>query len=127
PKIKFIIEITETALITQIERASKNINQLRDSGYLIALDDFGSGYSSLRYLTSMPVDIIKFDISMIHLLESENEEHRNMIEKIAELIIELGYDVVAEGVETKSLLDKVIALGFSYSQGYYHGKPEVLN
>ncbi|MCW9030097.1 MAG: EAL domain-containing protein, partial [Gammaproteobacteria bacterium] len=100
PKIKFIIEITETALITQIERASKNINQLRDSGYLIALDDFGSGYSSLRYLTSMPVDIIKFDISMIHLLESENEEHRNMIEKIAELIIELGYDVVAEGVET---------------------------
>lgn len=127
PKIKFIIEITETALITQIEKASKNISQLRSSGYLIALDDFGSGYSSLRYLTSMPVDIIKFDITMIHLLESENEEHRNMIVKISALIIELGYDVVAEGVETKSLLDKVIAMGFSYSQGYYHAKPEVLN
>jgi diguanylate cyclase (GGDEF)-like protein len=127
PEIKFIVEITETALITQIKRASKNIKQLRDSGYLIALDDFGSGYSSLRYLTSMPVDIIKFDISMIQLLESEDVEHRNMIEKVSELIIELGYDVVAEGVETKSLLDKVIAMGFSYSQGYYHGKPEVLN
>ena len=127
PKTKFIIEITETALITQIERASKNINQLRDSGYLIALDDFGSGYSSLRYLTSMPVDIIKFDITMIHLLESEDEEHRNMIEKVSDLIIELGYDVVAEGIETKSLLDKVISMGFSYSQGYYHGKPEALN
>lgn len=126
PKIKFIIEITETALITQIDRASKNINQLRDSGYLIALDDFGSGYSSLRYLTSMPVDIIKFDITMIQLLESENEEHRNMIEKISELIIELGYDVVAEGIETQSMLDKVIALGFSYSQGYYTGRPEEL-
>lgn len=126
PKIKFIIEITETALITQIKKASKNINQLRSSGYLIALDDFGSGYSSLRYLTSMPVDIIKFDITMIHLLESENEEHRNMIEKITELIIELGYDVVAEGIETQSLLDKVIALGFAYSQGYYTGRPEIL-
>lgn len=127
PTIKFIVEITETALITQIERASKNINLLRDSGYLIALDDFGSGYSSLRYLTSMPVDIIKFDITMIHLLESENDVHRHMIEKLSELIIELGYDVVAEGVETKSLLEKVIALGFSYSQGFYHGKPEFLN
>jgi EAL domain-containing protein (putative c-di-GMP-specific phosphodiesterase class I) len=50
-----------------------------------------------------------------------------MIEKISELIIELGYDVVAEGIETKSLLDKVTSMGFSYSQGYYHGKPEVLN
>ncbi|MDH5600439.1 MAG: EAL domain-containing protein, partial [Gammaproteobacteria bacterium] len=127
PAIKFIIEITETALITQIKRASKNINQLRDSGYLIALDDFGSGYSSLRYLISMPVDIIKFDITMIQLFESEDEEHRNMIEKLSELIIDLGYDVVAEGVETKSLLDKVITMGFAYSQGYYHGKPEALN
>lgn len=127
PKIKFIIEITETALITQIEKASKNINQLRSSGCLIALDDFGSGYSSLRYLTSMPVDIIKFDITMIHLLESENEEHRNMIEKISELILELGYDVVAEGIETESLLEKVISLGFAYAQGYYTGRPEVLS
>ena len=127
PEIKFIAEITETALITQIKRATKNIKQLRDSGYLIALDDFGSGYSSLRYLTSMPVDIIKFDISMIQLLESEDDEQRNMIEKVSELILELGYDVVAEGIETKSLLDKVIAMGFSYSQGYYHGQPEELN
>lgn len=126
PKTKLIVEITETALITQIKKASKNIKQLRDSGYLIALDDFGSGYSSLRYLTSLPVDIIKFDITMIKLLESEDEEHRKMIEKVSDLIIGLGYDVVAEGVETKNLLDKVIAMGFSYSQGYYHAKPEVL-
>lgn len=125
--IKFIVEITEIALITQIEKASKNINQLRSSGYLIALDYFGSGYSSLRYLTSIPVDIIKFDITMILLLESENEEHRNMIEKISELIIELGYDVVAEDIETESLLEKVISLGGAYSQGYYTGRPEVLS
>lgn len=127
PKVKFVVEITETALITQIEKASKNITQLRDSGYLIALDDFGSGYSSLRYLTSMPVDIIKFDITMVHLLESDNEEHRKMIVKLTELIIDLDYDIVAEGIESQSLLDKVIELGFSYSQGYFTGRPEVLS
>ena len=126
PETKLVVEITETALITQINRATKNIKQLRDSGFLIALDDFGSGYSSLRYLTSMPVDVIKFDITMTQLLESEDEEHRRMIEKIAELIIELGYSVVAEGVETQSMLDKVIKLGFSCSQGYFHGRPEEL-
>ena len=122
---KIIIEITETALITQIDKATNNINQLRDAGYLVAIDDFGNGYSSLRYLTSMPVDIVKFDISMIRLLESDNIEHRNMIEKLAGLVMDLDYIVVAEGIETQSLLDKVIALGFTYSQGYFTGRPRL--
>lgn len=126
PDRKIIIEITETALITQITKATSNIHKLREDGFLIALDDFGSGYSSLRYLTSMPVDIIKFDISLIHLLQSDNAEHRNMIEKLTTLIIDLDYDVVAEGIESKELLDKVIKLGFAYSQGYYTGRPEFL-
>ncbi|HAN57225.1 MAG TPA: GGDEF-domain containing protein, partial [Betaproteobacteria bacterium] len=65
---KLVLEITETALITQIEQATANLNQLRQVGFHIALDDFGSGYSSLGYLSSMPVDMVKFDISMIRQL-----------------------------------------------------------
>ena len=61
--IRIVIEVTETALITSMEEASSNLMHLRNQGFLVALDDFGSGYSSLRYLTTMPVDIVKFDIS----------------------------------------------------------------
>jgi diguanylate cyclase (GGDEF)-like protein len=66
---KLVLEVTETSLITQISQASANLNRLRREGFTIALDDFGSGYSSLRYLSSMPVDLVKFDISMVRSLE----------------------------------------------------------
>jgi len=70
---KIVVEITETALITQMEIASANIGQLRKAGALVALDGFGSGYSSLRYLATMPVDLVKFDISMVRLLENGDQ------------------------------------------------------
>lgn len=120
---KIIVEITETALITQMDNASENIRRLRSAGALVALDDFGSGYSSLRYLASMPVNLVKFDISMIRLLLAGDSRQKRMIEEIAGIVIAAGYDMVAEGVETRELLDKVIALGFSHAQGYYFGKP----
>jgi diguanylate cyclase (GGDEF)-like protein len=120
---KIIVEITETALITQMDNASENILKLKAAGALVALDDFGSGYSSLRYLASMPVNLVKFDISMIHLLMSGETRQKRMIEEIAGMVISAGYEMVAEGVETRELLDKVIELGFSHAQGYYFGKP----
>lgn len=120
---KIVVEITETALITQMDTASEHIRRLRDAGALVALDDFGSGYSSLRYLASMPVNLVKFDISMIHLLVAGDSRQKLMIEEIAGMVITAGYELVAEGVETRELLDKVISLGFSHAQGYYFGKP----
>lgn len=120
---KLVLEVTETALITQITYASANLNKLRKIGFLIALDDFGSGYSSLRYLSNMPVDLIKFDISMIRSLE-QNDRQSIIVENLAKLLISAGYNLVAEGIETKSLLDKVIALGFTHAQGYYLGRPQ---
>ena len=120
---KIVVEITETALITQMETATANILRLRQAGALVALDDFGSGYSSLRYLASMPVDLVKFDISMVRLLESGEARQRLMIEEIARMVITAGYELVAEGIETRELLEKVIQLGFSHAQGYYFGKP----
>jgi diguanylate cyclase (GGDEF)-like protein len=124
PGRKIVAEITETALITQIEIASDNIRRLRDAGCLVALDDFGSGYSSLRYLASMPVDLVKFDISMVRMLESGEPRQQLMMEEITRLVVTAGYQMVAEGVESRALLDKVVALGFSHAQGYYFDRPQ---
>lgn len=120
---KIVVEITETALITQMETASQNISQLREAGALLALDDFGSGYSSLRYLTSMPVDIVKFDISMVQLLAQGNARQRAMIQEIAALVRAADYLIVAEGVENATLLEMVTRIGFTHAQGFHFGMP----
>jgi EAL domain-containing protein (putative c-di-GMP-specific phosphodiesterase class I) len=119
-----IIEITETALITQIHQASANLNELRNMGFKIALDDFGSGYSSLGYLANMPVDIIKFDISMIRHLDTSGKQSV-IVENLANMVINAGYKLVAEGLETEKSLQKIVTSGFSYGQGYLFGLPEV--
>lgn len=122
---KLVLEVTETALITQIAQASANLNRLRKEGFTIALDDFGSGYSSLRYLSSMPVDLVKFDISMVRSLE-ETGRQALFVTDLARLIKDAGYQLVAEGIESEALLQKVTALGFSHAQGYHIGRPEPL-
>ena len=119
-----IIEITETALITQIHQASANLNELRNIGFKIALDDFGSGYSSLGYLANMPVDIIKFDISMIRHLDTIGKQGI-IVENLANMVIKAGYMLVAEGLETEKSLQKIVTSGFSYGQGYLFGLPEI--
>jgi diguanylate cyclase (GGDEF)-like protein len=120
PAYKLVLEVTETSLITQIAQASANLNRLRKQGFTIALDDFGSGYSSLRYLSSMPVDLVKFDISMVHSLV-ETGRQAVLVEDLARLIKDAGYQLVAEGVESEALLQRVAALGFSHAQGFHIG------
>lgn len=125
PAYKLVLEVTETSLITQIAQASANLNRLRKQGFTIALDDFGSGYSSLRYLSSMPVDLVKFDISMVHSLV-ESGRQAVLVEDLARLIKDAGYQLVAEGVESEALLQRVAALGFSHAQGFHIGCAEPL-
>ena len=124
-RYRLIVEVTETALITHINYASSNLNQLRKAGFIIALDDFGSGYSSFRYLSSMPVDIVKFDISLVHSLE-EGGRQGIIVENLARLIRDAGFQLVAEGIETQATLDLVTDLGFNYAQGYFLGRPAKL-
>jgi len=119
---KLIIEVTETALITQLHLASNILNQFRQQGFLIALDDFGSGYSSLSYLSNMPVDCVKFDISLIRQL-LEGGRQSIIMESLATMVIKAGYDLVAEGVETEEILEKIAQLGFTRGQGYLLGRP----
>lgn len=121
-KYQIVVEITETALISHINHASSNLNQLRKAGFIIALDDFGSGYSSFRYLSSMPVDVVKFDISLIQNLENGCRQG-DMVKNLAKLIHDAGFRLIAEGIETQATLDLVIQLGFNYAQGYYLGAP----
>ncbi len=118
-----IVEVTETALITQLHLASNILNGLRQKGFRIALDDFGSGYSSLSYLSNMPVDCVKFDVSLIRQLFEDNRQSI-IIENLAAMVIKAGYDLVAEGVETLEILERVKQLGFSRGQGFLFGRAE---
>jgi len=120
-----VLEVTETSLITQIAQASANLNQLRQAGFRIALDDFGSGYSSLRYLSSMPVDLVKFDISMVRSLEDMGRSSL-FVKDLARMIQDAGYELVAEGIESEALLRRVGEIGFSHAQGFYIGRPAPL-
>lgn len=121
-RFKLVIEVTETALITHINHASYNLNQLRKAGFIIALDDFGSGYSSFRYLSSMPIDVVKFDISLIQSLEKGGRQG-TIVENLAKLMRDAGFQLIAEGIETQATLTLVTDLGFTHAQGYYLGRP----
>lgn len=116
-----ILEITETSLITNINQASDNINRLKSLGFLIALDDFGSGYSSISYLSSMPVDIVKFDISLIQQLSDKKQY--SIINHLANMINETGHKLVAEGIETEAMHQIIKKMKFHYAQGFLFGKP----
>ncbi|GKT11695.1 MAG: hypothetical protein ISEC1_P0664 [Thiomicrorhabdus sp.] len=122
---KIVIEIVENTLIDHLEYAKSVLNILREQGFLIALDDFGSGYSSIRYLAHMPIDIIKFDMSMTLALRAD-EKTKNIIQSTAEMVRRSGYDLVLEGVEDEDMLEKAKQAGATHIQGYLLGKPHVI-
>ena len=124
PNLKLVLEVTETTLITRMEEARNNILRLRNLGFQVALDDFGSGYSSLRYLTGMPVDIVKFDISLIRALDQDAQFR--LVGHLVGYIRDNGLDTVAEGVEDEATLARVRRMGFTQVQGFLVGRPQVL-
>lgn len=120
---KVVIEVTETSLIEHFDYVSELLSKLRLQGFLIALDDFGSGYSSIRYLANMPVDIIKFDMSLLRALEHGDSKTQTILLSTASMITAAGYQLVVEGVETSEQIQLAKQLGASHIQGYYYGKP----
>jgi diguanylate cyclase (GGDEF)-like protein len=119
-----LLEVTETALINQLQVASEGLAELRGQGFKIALDDFGSGYSSLRYLGDMPADVIKFDISLVQVMCGEGPQ-AEMMAKVVSLVQQPGYELVAEGIESESMLQRVSELGFTHAQGFAVGRPRM--
>jgi diguanylate cyclase (GGDEF)-like protein len=120
-----ILEITETSLVPQLAEITHFLGILRTSGFKIALDDFGSGYSPLRYLADLPVDIIKFDMALVHQLKNEDRASI-VVADFARLMRDAGYSLIAEGVEDEALLQKVRSLGFAHVQGFHIDVPHML-
>ena len=121
-----VLEITEEVLIEGIDRVNAVLEPLRAMGFIISLDDFGSGYSSLNYLTSIAVDELKIDRSFIREVE-DNSRTRIMIETIISLGSQYGATLVAEGIETEAQKNILEALGCSVMQGYYFSMPAKLD
>jgi len=116
------IELTETALIDDVERAAHNLSVLRDAGVRVALDDFGTGYSSLTYLNQFAIDTIKIDKSFVDAVASDRQSAL-IVTSVTQLASSLGMGVVAEGVETAQQQRVLIAAGCGALQGYRFGKP----
>ncbi|MGI9065427.1 MAG: putative bifunctional diguanylate cyclase/phosphodiesterase [Pyrinomonadaceae bacterium] len=116
------LEITESAVIENVETAIRMLNQLRELGVQLAMDDFGTGYSSLSNLHRFPINTLKIDRSFITQMV-ENNENAEIVRTISGLAQNLGMDVVAEGVETREQLQILKSLGCKYGQGYFFSKP----
>jgi diguanylate cyclase (GGDEF)-like protein len=117
-----VFEITETAVIGDMEESIKALKTLHDMGIHIALDDFGTGYSSLTYLQMLPIDIIKLDKSFVWSLDLDDNKSF-IVKTVIDLAHRLGIKVVAEGVETEKQLIFLKDSGCDLAQGYYFSKP----
>jgi len=116
------LEITETALMEDIELSTATLSALKELGLRLALDDFGTGYSSLRALQHLPVDVVKIDRSFIEPIERDPQEAA-IVAAVISLSHALGLRTVAEGIETIAQVDRLRALGCDLAQGFYFAKP----
>ena len=119
---KIQIELTETAIIDDVERADHNLKILRSAGVRVALDDFGTGYSSLVYLNQFAIDCIKIDKSFVDNV-ARDRQSAVIVASVSRLAASLGMSVVAEGVETEDQRKILIAAGCGALQGYHFGRP----
>lgn len=116
------LELTENALMQNIESTIAAMLALRNMGVRLSIDDFGTGYSSLSYLKRFPVEALKIDRSFIDGLGREHED-TSIVEAIVTLAHALGLTAVAEGLETATQLDALRVIGCDYAQGYLLGHP----
>ena len=116
------LEITETAYTEDPEQIIKVVEQLRQLGFVIEMDDFGSGYSSLNMLAEIPIDVLKLDMRFIKK-EANNSSGRGILRFIISLAKWLNLPVIAEGVETKEQTEILRMMDCNYVQGYYFAKP----
>ena len=112
------LELTETALMTNLEGARGALTSLRNLGIRLKLDDFGTGYSSLGYLGALHFDSLKIDRSFVQRMASDVESHA-IVESIAKLAHALGMTLVAEGIELEEHIEELLRLGCEVGQGFY--------
>ncbi len=117
------LEITETALMEDVEETVRHVSRMRDFGLQIVIDDFGTGYSSLSYLQRLPIDTLKVDRSFVSRIQNTPDGNRNIVEAIISLAHRLDMTVVAEGVETLEQHAILLNMNCQFGQGYLFSKP----
>lgn len=116
------LEITESAYTDQPEQIISAVAELRRRGFVIEMDDFGSGYSSLNMLGQMSLDILKLDMQFLRN-EMEKPLERSLIQDVVTMAHRMHLNVVAEGIETEEQKERLQAMGCDYAQGYFFAKP----
>ena len=119
PPSQLMVEITESALMTDAHGATRQLEALKRTGIGISIDDFGTGYSSLAYLEMFPLDLLKIDRAFV----ARMEKSQTLVRAVTSLGQALGLEIVAEGVETRSQLETVRELGVRWAQGFLFSRP----
>jgi len=122
PPGRLKLEITETSLLEGDEPTRRTLHSLREQGFQLALDDFGTGYSSLSYLHRYPLSYLKIDRTFVHGLGT-NRSNLKILQAVQALSTQLGYETVAEGVETAREAARIRQLGCDYIQGFHIARP----
>ena len=117
------LEVTESVLINDFEIVSMKLKELREHGFRISLDDFGTGFSSLSYLKRLPIDVLKIDKSFIDTILTDSAT-QVITESIIRMVKTLGYESIAEGVENEAQFEYLKSAGCDIIQGFLLGKPQ---
>jgi diguanylate cyclase (GGDEF)-like protein len=121
---QLVFEITERETVKKLGEIENIVSGLRDDGFQLAIDDFGSGYSSFLYLTKFRADFLKIDGEFIKSMSGLNKKkEKAIVANIAALAKDLGIQTIAESVESQTIMDNVKAVGIDYAQGYYIRHP----
>jgi len=115
------LEITESAIISDVDRTAETLTKLKSFGCMISIDDFGTGYSSLAYLKNFPIDQLKIDRAFVN--DIPHKDDGMIASSIVVLGLSLGMEVLAEGVESEEQLDFLLRHDCQYFQGFYGSKP----
>jgi len=122
PPARIVFEITERDTVKNIAKLESYLNRLKDAGFRLAIDDFGSGFSSFHYLRRFPIDYLKIEGDFIaNMLASAKD--RTVVTSIVALAREMGIAIVAEHVEAQEVLDELRQMGVQLAQGYHIGRP----
>jgi EAL domain-containing protein (putative c-di-GMP-specific phosphodiesterase class I) len=116
------VEITETAMIGDADSRMNDIQKLRDNGFIIEMDDFGSGYSSLNLLQNMPVDVLKIDMAFLRKAE-DSQKAEMILYNIIAMTKDLEITSLTEGVESLYQFEHLSRMGCKLFQGYHFSKP----
>lgn len=119
---RMVLEVTETATMDDPEQALSALKRLKMTGVRLSIDDFGTGYSSLTYIKRLPVNEIKIDRSFVMDMDKDNDDIV-IVKTTINMCHDLGYTVVAEGVESANVLQQLSDMGCDFAQGYFLSRP----